>query len=88
MLNRKYKDHQKVQTIGRRTLEYARNLWHKNADECFPKKEDYETYFAWECAVDQWYRDWDSEFVPFVNGKHLVFNDKGRLQFVLEPWSE
>lgn len=86
--NKYYKDHWKVQTIGQRTLEYARKLWHEQADRNYPVREDYDTDFAWECAVDEWSREWDTEFVRFVGGVHLVYNNEGKLLFVLNPWSE
>lgn len=86
--NRYFEDHKKVQTIGTRTLEYARNAWHKQAEESYPNRDDYDTDFAWECAIDDWNREWDTEFVRFVGGVHLVYNKMGSVQFVLEPWSE
>ena len=89
MFNKYFKDHKKVQTIGKRTLEYARARWHEQQLELFPVREDYESDFAYECAVDEWYRDiGDSEFVYHVNGQHKVYNRDGKLMFVLEPWSE
>ena len=89
MANRYFEDHKKVQTIGKRTLAYARDRWHEQQEELFPKRDDYDSDFAYECAVDEWYRySGDSEFVYHVNGHHMVYSQDGRLMFVLEPWSE
>lgn len=91
MFNNKkyYKDHWKVQTIGKRVLAYARERWHEQQNELYPVRSDYESEFAYDCAVQNWERNYgDSEFVPFVNGTHKVYDKDGRIRFVLEPWFE
>lgn len=89
MLNKYYKDHWKVQTIGSRTLAYARARWHEQQEELYPIRSDYESELAYDCAVEDWERNiGDSEFVRFVGGTHKVYDKTGKVQFVLEPWSE